>query len=374
MMKMIKKIVYIGLCFVFWACNDKIMIQNRVDLLEKIKEDSKNELSMNNLIEDYKIILLEDSAFLINSHQICAVTPTLIVLSDVNAVSIIDRNTGKVRYNIAHQGRGAGEYTTLSKCVVDDKTQSLYILDSSLGKLLQYSYNGEVIREITGLHELADFELNKDGTFLVCYKYEAKIPFELGIYDNNFELKKQFIKNKWDKPSFNQGLFIFNDIKNFNGGFYYQPIENDTVFNITNGEEEYGFTIREGNLKIPLDVMTDIKKKAERMNYIWGEYGVLSGSLYFSSYYHNNAKYQDIWNLDESDLLYRNIIKAEGSPRLGIKLNMGEKDLGVWPSFASGEYVYCMVNGMVAHSIFPQFSEDSNGFILELKMKKSYRL
>lgn len=116
--------------------------------------------------------------------------------------------------------------------------------------------------------------------------------------------------------------------------------------------------------------MTDIKKKAERMNYIWGEYGVLSGSLYFSSYYHNNAKYQDIWNLDGSDLLYRNIIKAEGSPRLGIKLNMGEKDLGVWPSFASGEYVYCMVNGMVAHSIFPQFSEDSNGFILELKMKK----
>lgn len=366
-MRIAENLVLYLIFFMMISCGNERKAGNIIDLSGQMKEEEKKQIGLDAIVDNYKIVPIDNDSVLMNSHNIDEVTENFIILSNSHTVCFLNRPTGRVEFVIDKQGRGAGEYVSIGSSVVDLKTNSIYILDASLGKVIQYSYSGEVIREISGLSDIVD--LKSDGGEMFFASYKPEMPYMIGTYDSMFVLQKQFLNRDQELPE-SKGLFSYNEIKKYNGKLYFQPEECDTVYSVSKESTKYGFMVKMEHLRIPFAVKTDIKRKAERMNYIWGEHGILVDDLYFTTYYYANKQYQDIWDISQSNLLYRNIMSKEDMSSPGIEIELEGNKLNVWPSFAIKGYMYCLVNGVMANQIFPrQFAEDSNGFILELKMK-----
>lgn len=366
-MRIVENLVLCFLSFMIVSCGDEKKVGNIIDISGQIEEEEKQQIGLDAIVDKYRVVPIDSASFLINSHHIGDVTEKYIVLSNSHMVCFFNRQTGYAEFVIDKQGRGAGEYVSIGSLIVDPETNSIYILDAVAEKVIRYSYTGEVIREISGLRDIVDLKSSDNGMFIASYKPE--IPYMIGVYDSAFILQRQFLKRGQKLPE-GKGMFLYNEIEKHNGKLYFQPEECDTVYSVSKESIKYGFTIKMEHLRIPFAVMTDLGRKAERMNYIWGEHGTLVDDLYFTTYYYANKQYQDIWDISQSNLLYRNIMSKEDMSSPGIEIELEGNKLNVWPSFAIKGYMYCLVNGVIANQIFPQqFTEDSNGFILEFKMK-----
>jgi hypothetical protein len=162
-------------------------------------------------------------------------------------------------------------------------------------------------------------------------------------------------------------VYHFDALYKFNGKYYVKKSFGDTIYQINKEHINPCFILSERDLKIPVQIATDLSKKKERSRYIYGESGYLISNYYFSSYYYQNMCYQDVWNLETSSLICRNLIKSQES-RKGVPFFIEEKMIYVWPKFVAENYLYCIIPAEEIQAIIPNLQDDSNPCILEMKI------
>jgi hypothetical protein len=145
---------------------------------------------------------------------------------------------------------------------------------------------------------------------------------------------------------------------------------NDTIYRIYNDKPEAYFIVSKGNLKIPQQIVSDISRKKERYEYIFGEYGFLISSYYFSYYIYQNKIYNDVWDVNQSSLLCRNI-RSGMEEKDGLLFMIKDTKIYLSPKFVSDEYLCCIASSSEMMDIIPSLNEEDNPVLLFLKIRNS---
>jgi hypothetical protein len=339
-----------------------------INLAESIKLTNSNLKSLNDISSDYHIIPVETSdSCLLSNINIKYVSDSDIWIKDNHVIYRIDRKNGRILFKLDKKGQGPEEYLSISDFVIDYKTRTIFIYDIGKKKLITYNFDGKYLNSFEN-DFIGSFDLTDEDCFLVSYNPYFDDPFHIGIYDKSWNLLNRFIP-KTDAVNQNGNLHHFDVLYKFEGKHYFRKSFGDTIYQVDIQSINPYFIISKGNLKIPVRIATDISKKAERSQYIYGEFGYMISGYYFSSYFYQNKNYQDVWNLETSSLIYRNLRQGPDSKN-GIPFVIQGKTVFVWPKFAGKKYLYCYAPADEMREIIPEMKEDDNPVILKIKIAK----
>lgn len=134
-------------------------------------EDSKIKLS--DFVDSVKWIPLElTQECVIGKISQVYFLDSLILIADSKAGTLLFFDmSGKYRYKIDHRGKGPGEYATIRHMLYDPDGRRILVYDDVLRKLIYYTLNGKMLKEISNFNEgyaIRDLVNLTDGRFL-CY-------------------------------------------------------------------------------------------------------------------------------------------------------------------------------------------------------------
>jgi len=165
------------------------------------------------------------------------------------------------------------------------------------------------------------------------------------------------------------GVLPLNVINNFNGDCYFREMYTDTTYKVTTDRQIPTIVIDKGKYKIPLEIMSDYNRfEKEGDRYITYDYGQLVSKYLFLNSSYNRKEYYDIWDTRTEKVISRRILSENGGIS-GIPVSIEGVTFNVWPSYVSGDCLYCIVNAAKAYAFIPSINEYSNPVILELKIK-----
>lgn len=180
-----------------------------------------------------------------------------IYLSALNSGVIAFDRKGQYLRRIGSIGRGPGEYIYYYQFTVDDKSETVYVLDSNIIKV--YSKTGNFLRSIS-LKEFGDMVVAVE-----FYNSRLFVTFALQSVDNKYDwiildtLGNLVKKKERTIPPFKSNWPISGGIYKFNNGIYNWNTFNDTVFSILT-DLNYGtsFLFSPGEHRIPRSEIKDI--------------------------------------------------------------------------------------------------------------------
>jgi hypothetical protein len=326
-------------------------------------------MKLNDISSDYRIIPVEtNDSCLLSDIKIKDVSDSDIWIKDNHVIYRIDRKSGRILFKLDRKGQGPEEYLSVSDFAIDYETRTVFIYDINKKKMIMYDFEGKYLNSFKN-NFIGSFDLTDENYFIVSYNPYADEPFHTGIYDKSWNLVNRFM-SKTDAVNQNGNLYHFDILYKFEGKHYFKKSFGDTVYLVDIQSIKPYFVISKGKLKIPVRIATDISKKTERSQYIYGEFGyILSAGYYFSSYFYQDANYQDIWDMKTSSLIYRNL-RHGPDDKNGIPFDIQGKTIFVWPKFVGKDYLYCDVPAYEMREIIPEMQEDDNPVILEIKIAK----
>jgi hypothetical protein len=338
-----------------------------IDLEKGINLNASHK-TLNDISANMRIIPTEtNDSILFKNISIKGVTEKDIVVDGGNnALYYVNRETGKVSTLLNRRGNGPGEYGMLFDAYIENRDSTVYIYD--IQKMNIYNFNGDFIKSFkndsTGAVAVLD-----DGYYAVSFSPYLKSEYALGIYDKSWNLHRKSIPVDKDRKF---AMEYFNRAVKFNDKYYYRPILGDTLYQITSGDEKPYIVTSKGKYTIPESVTATMDGLREfRHQYIYYEYGTLVSKYYFLLYEYNLTTYYDIWDIETSTLVLREkyspgLLPFEGG---GIPVLIGDVKLNVWPSYVSGNMMYCTVEAEDAVKLIPSLPWDTNPVILELEIK-----
>lgn len=116
------------------------------------------------------------------SHVYFSDRSILVTDSKAGTLLFFDRN-GKYRYKIDHRGRGTGEYAAIRHALYDSARHRIWVYDDILSKVICYTLDGTLIREIPNFNEgyvIRDLVDLPDSRFL-CYTDDGFVGQGQGI-------------------------------------------------------------------------------------------------------------------------------------------------------------------------------------------------
>jgi len=336
-------ILFIISCFIVgcYRSNNKDKIQT-LRVYENI-DKKKSSFSLDQIVNDKEIISLETTEnSLISDVNVKFVTPQYICLLDRNMLVFFD-HSGRYRFKLNAKGDGPSEYSSISNVFYNPNDSTIYIHDMFKNKILEYGLNGQFI---------ADFKIENIGSitnldnehYAICYSPYAKKDKLVGILDQFFQVENEFISTNFNNETYTKkGYILINDFLYTNRGLCIKPLFLDTVYQIYTNKIVPYFIIDKDKLNIPIDILSDISQQKNFSKYITNDYGFLINNLYFMSFYYNNKFYQDIWNIDKGELLYRNIASSVND-KYGVPIHINNEIIHVWPIFVNEYLVYCKID------------------------------
>jgi hypothetical protein len=345
-----------------------------IDLEKSIDLDASPEITLNDISANLRIIPVEtNDSVLFNYISIVGVTEKDIVVHDVglnthnNALYYVNRETGKVSTLVNRRGNGPGEYNSLTDVHVENSDSTVYIYD--MHRINIYDFKGDFIKSVK-IDSIGAAVVLNDGYYAVSFSPFLKPEYALGIYDRSWNLHRKSIPVDKDRK---YAMIHFNKAKKYNDDYYYRPILGDTLYQVTSEYEKPYIVTSKGKYKIPESVTATMDGLREfRHQYVYEEWGTLISKYYFLLYEHNRNMYYDVWDIETSTLILRkkyspSILPFEGG---GIPVLTGDLKVNVWPSYVSGNMMYCTVEAETAVKLIPSLPWDTNPVILELEMKK----
>jgi hypothetical protein len=151
-------------------------------------KDSNQSMSWSEFVDSVSFIKLETTdESLINKISQVYFCDSLIFINDIRSSKIfVFYNDGKFRNKISKLGQGPGEYLKTDKMLIDEQNKRIIIYDCGFRKLLFYSFDGQLIKEIKAFNQknvIRDIINLPNGNFL-CYtpdKQQEGKPF--GIWE-----------------------------------------------------------------------------------------------------------------------------------------------------------------------------------------------
>lgn len=135
---------FLFILLIIWSCkgpDDNSLLKINIDLQ---KTDSSNLSNIANHVD--RIFLEENDSSLIARVNEIEITKDFIFLNDASKRVIQFNSSGAFLRQIGNQGRGPGEYNTVSNIALDSTGQVVYVND--FNKILCFSFNGNLINEI----------------------------------------------------------------------------------------------------------------------------------------------------------------------------------------------------------------------------------
>ncbi|WP_172914779.1 6-bladed beta-propeller [Capnocytophaga canis] len=330
----------INLCYfflvIFVSCESHTEKQVEYEAVLDLKESMGVEKLSIKPLEATQMIPLEfTKRSVLRSAYIEGVTDEYIVVRNGNSLIFFDTQ-GKFLSKISRMGNGPEEYIENTYSWIDFDKKEAHVYDLHRKSVKRYDFSGNFIEEKKNVHLWSFTELSSDR--FIAYN-DMLSNFEFTIYDKNWNVKDSIIERK-DK--FN--IKDFNVIKSFqisknNIFFYNAPI----IYQSKNGGMFPKIFLEKGNLQIPDEIHYDLSRKNEKQRYIWNDFVTLAGDYLFLSYYYDNKKYDDIWNVKNQKLLYRNTISSPDElPGVPISVN-GEEVRG-WIRYFENDMFYFVVS------------------------------
>jgi hypothetical protein len=362
-------LLFIPVVLLFAACSQDKKSDCITLNLEKAIRSTKSNLILNDISSGYRVIPLETSDSCLLSYPfIKYVTDSDIWIKDSQAIYRFDKINGRLLFKLDRKGQGTEEYLSTLDYVIDYSTQTILIYDINKKRIITYNFEGKYLNSFKN-DFISSFELTGENRFLVSYTPYSEEPFHIGIYDRSWNVINQLMPKT---EVFNQkkGLFHYDGLYKFNDRHYLKKTFGDTVYQVDTQSAKLYVAVSKGNLKIPVHIATDLSKKKEVPLYISGEFGYIVSSYYFSTYYYQDNTYQDVWNLETSSLVYRNLRHGPDSNN-GIPFIIQGNTIFVWPKCVCNEYMYCTVPADEMKKIIPEMKDDDNPVILEIKIAKN---
>jgi len=328
---------------------------------------------LNNIAESMRLIPVETSdSVLLNHIFIKGVTEENIVIHSGNigvhkkAVYFINKTNGKVSSIIDRYGQGPGEYIRIGDVHLNERENTLYLHDSETKRTNEYTFDGKFIGTLKN-DSIAAFRMLKDGKFAASYAPHINTGFSLGIYDNSWNLLRRGLPKMEQNIKFD--MIYFDAILNYNNEYFYKLAHSDTLYRITSEFDEPYIVHSKGKYNIPLDIKASLKKTdKEGYKYIEQDFGKLISKYYFVNYYYNHGYISEIWDTENSTLIYKSRFSREGGVN-GVPVIVNEKKIYVWPSYVTDDSLYCVIGNEDALSLIPSLPADTNPIILEIKIK-----
>jgi hypothetical protein len=344
-----------------------------IDLAKAINiTKSPTKLTLNDISENIKIIPTETTDFILFEHMIILGATKKNIIVQNSSLSnrdvflyFVNRETGKASVLLNKQGNGPGEYTNINSAVINEQAGIVSVVDHRK-RISTYNFHGDFINSVRN-DSVMIFTILNDGNFLVGFPSYSQIGYALGIYDKSWKLKRKGIPKEYHKTA----MTHFDEISKFNNEYYYHVALGDTLYQVTSEYDKPYLVRSKGRYKLPPSVYASISElNKNRFQYIYGDHGYIISKYYFLSYEYNRENCYDIWNLENSTLIYRNRVSyKDNDSKGGIPLSIGNIQINVWPNYIDGDTMYCTVDVENALKLVPSLPEDTNPIILELKIK-----
>jgi hypothetical protein len=356
------------------SCNPKENVKCIViDLENTIHKQSPKNFKLNDIAQSMRLIPIETNDSVLFKHVIIVgTTEENIVAHSGNigvlekAVYFINKIDGKVSSVISRSGQGPEEYISIGDVHLNKQDNTLYLYDPNRKRINEYTFDGKFIRSIRN-DSIGVFRMLKDGNFAVSYSPFVDTEFSLGIYDSSWNLKRRGIPRVAVDEKFD--MIYFDAILEFNGEHFYKLAHCDTLYRITSEFEEPYLVHSKGKYEIPIDIKANSRKTEESgYRYIQQDGGDLISTYYFITFYYDNKRYREIWDIENSLLIYRSEYSRDGGIN-GVPVIINEKEIYVWPRYVSNESLYCLIENEDAISLIPSLPADTNPIILEVKIK-----
>ena len=218
---------------------------------------SVNKITLSEIADDITYIPLDNSFPISLIYNPRYFINNTIYLSALNSgVMTFDRN-GKFLKKIGNIGRGPGEYNNYSKFTVDEKSETVYVLDNKIIKV--YSRTGIFLRSIS-LKEFGErivaVEFNNSKLFVSYALQSAGNKYDWIILDTLGNLIK---KKERTIPPFISNWPIHGGMYKFENRIYHWNLFNDTVFSILPDlNYETSFLFSPGEHRVPKSYINDV--------------------------------------------------------------------------------------------------------------------
>lgn len=358
-------IVFLGLI----SCREsqKTMPYVVIDLEKALNNNVTEDITLEDFADIVRIIPIEtNDSILLQFMNIAGVTEHQIVVYDKNGLYFINKEDGKASFYLNRQGRGEGEYTSLSNACINERDSMINLFELETGTISKYTFDGRFTESVKN-DQIGEYIELDDGNFAAYFPSYSKTDDRLGIYDKSWNLKRSAI-SRVAGPRL--AMIYLDQLVKCNGKYYYKAALADTVYQITSESETPYMVISKGKYKMPLEVLTTLDKMdKESFHYIKDSGGYMASKYFFLVYNYNRKQYYDIWDMENSSLIYRSKYGQQVGID-GIPVTVNGVQVNTWPRYVSGDTIYCFIEAVDARRIIPPLPEDTNPVILELKIKK----
>jgi hypothetical protein len=172
-----KKIFYILLIIFLTGCTEKEDISKEKSINIVIDTNNSEKVDISEYIDSVRYIKLQtaDDVLISYIHKIFFIEDKIIVADEqMGKQIVVFDEKGCILNKIRKVGRGPGEYIGITASLLDYTNQLIIVYDSRLRKMLFYTLDGELIKEISKFNDNAlirDMINLRNGNFL-CYTYD----------------------------------------------------------------------------------------------------------------------------------------------------------------------------------------------------------
>lgn len=323
-------------------------------------------IRLNDLFDITQVLPLKTTDdFLLSSINLIGNPEKVLIFNESDRLYYVDKATGKLLSKIDRKGNGPEEYTNTRIAAVDNE-RNVLLYDFGRKTLMKYSPRGEFLSSIKNDSTGSVFQL-ADGNYAISYNPSIESRAGIAVYDKDFKLLRQGLSH--DKLD-SEFMVMFNTMFENDGKAYFRDTpHNDTLFCVTSEKDEPFLVLNKGGLKAPIEIFEkfDIYKR-DRSKYIMNDYVRPAGDKLFITFTYDEKKYQDVWDMKTSKLLYRSAIGKDGGVA-GIPMEIEGTEVVVWPKLTYGDKVYVEVQAEEAQAFLPSVSETDNPVLVELTLK-----
>ncbi len=323
--------------------------------------------TLNHLAQTVEMIPIQTvEGCLMAQPRICWAQDSILILEDRAVIYRINSATGQIRTVIDRKGKGPGEYMMIGDVVCDPRRGEIYVSDLAR-KINTYTLNGRFL-SASPVDFIGGFNQLPDRNFAITYYPSSYRTVCVGIYDSTWNKVCDYLPFADVTQQNRTGSVSVEPISRQNEQCYYKSTLGDTLYRLSSRGPVPALVLDKGELRLPAAIAMDVTRKKERSEYIFGEYGFLVDKFYFVSFYYDNRKYYDIWDLNTSALVYRNVLSSPSDPE-GVVVAVDQKQINFWPKYVHDDCLYAIVGADTG--IVPGLDENSNPVIVKIKIRSS---
>lgn len=250
-------------------------------------------VNLSSMGQELQYIFLETSpAIMLERIRDLAFSDKYIFVSDINKLLQFDKN-GKFIRQIGSQGRGPGEYRTVSSFCIDDKRDEIYIISGR--DIVVFDFNGKSTRSFKISHSSPQIIL-KDQDKIMYHLFNLSGP-DLGttfswIITDRQGTTYEYMRNNLKRLS-QPGLNLpRSPLYQYNSTAHFMEFGIDTLYYFQGAQKKPYAIFSLGDLKMDTDPLTDSREALNK----------IAGKLYIDTMNENDT-YLFIkihrWNMDD---------------------------------------------------------------------------